>query len=967
MQNKGFVTTFAILLTLICCFYLSFTFVTKYHDKKAIELANGDPALEKQYLDSLATEKIWFSFSENTGYTLKECREREIGLGLDLKGGMSVIVEVDVAAVLRSLGDVDNEAFMAALSEASDENRKGSSRDYITIFVEKFKKNNGDNQLAGIFSTKLRDLISPTDVDSKVEGVLRSELNSVAENSFKILQTRIDRFGVVAPNIQKLDDRAERIMIEMPGITEPERVRKLLQGSASLEFWKTYTSDVASRNLAAVDNRSKDALAALKNDTIADASSTTLPFTKSLFELVITDPSRLPAGLGYSGATVGFVNKKDTAEVTAILNKYKELYPSDMKFAWGFKAEDKKENYFALYSLKGDGVKKGAALDGEVVTSAQARQSQQNMAYEVSMRMNSIGSQRWSTITGAEIGKAIAILIDGHVYSAPNVNGKIEGSDSQITGNFTSEEAHDLENVLKSGKMKAGVHIVQEDVVGPSLGQEAIDAGIIAFILAIVVLMAYMCLAYGIIPGLVANAALLLNLFFTMGTLAAFGAVMTLPGITGLILTLAMAVDANVLIYERTKEELRAGKNVKAALVDGYKNAFSAIFDANITSILTGIILFMFGTGAIRGFATTLIIGITASFFTAVFLTRVFYESMIAKGKFRNLTFVTSITKNLFVDTKINFLGLTKKIIIVSVVFLLLGGVSMIFNGLNRGIDFTGGRNYLVRFDKPVSAGSIQDILTPQFEESNLRVIATGAGSQANNASQLRITTNYKIEDASDAVETEIREKIGSALNEYIAPDKTINDYILSSQRVGPSIADDMKTDATIAVVIAVICMALYILLRFRDMAFSVGTFVAVAHDALFVILIYSILYKIMPFSMEVDQTFIAAILTVVGYSINDKVVIFDRIRETRALYPKRDATIVINDALNSTLGRTVNTGLSSLLVVFCIFLLGGDTIRSFTFAIMIGMAVGIYSSLFIATPIAWKMLAKKQGDDVEK
>ena len=970
MQNKGFVTTFAVLLTLICCFYLSFTFVTRHYDKKAAEYANGDPTLERQYLDSLATEKVWFSFSDNTGYTLKQCREREIGLGLDLKGGMSVIVEVDVAAVLRSLGDVDNEAFIAALSEASAENRRGTTRDYITVFVEKFKQNSGENKLAGVFSTKLRDQIQPTDDDAKVVTALRAELNGAAENSFKILQTRIDRFGVVAPNIQKLDERAERIMIEMPGITEPERVRKLLQGSANLEFWKVYMSEVAARHLMAVDKRSADALAALKNDTVTNSEKIELPYTRSLFELISTDYNSLPEELARatSKATVGFVNKRDTAEVSAILDRYKELYPSDLKFAWGFKPDDRKENYFQLFALKGDGVKnKGAALDGEVVVTAKAEQIQGQAAYQVSMGMNSVGAQRWATITGSEAGKAIAILIDGHVYSAPYVDKKIEGGRSQITGNFTSENAHDLENVLNSGKMKAGVHIVQEDVVGPSLGQEAIDAGIVSFVLAIIVLMIYMCLAYGVVPGLVANAALIFNLFFTLGTLAAFGAVMTLPGITGLILTLAMAVDANVLIYERTKEELRAGKNVKAALTDGYKNAFSAIFDANVTSILTGIILFMFGTGAIRGFATTLIIGITASFFTAVFLTRLFYETMLAKGKLRNLTFTTPITRSLFVNTKINFLGLTKKIIAISVIFILAGGVSMFYNGLNQGIDFTGGRNYLVRFDKPASSSDIQDALASEFEGSNIRVIATGAGSQANNANQLRITTNYKVEDASDEVEAEIRGKLSVSLGEYLAGGKTIDDYIVGSQRVGPSVADDMKTGATIAVIVAIICMGLYILLRFRDMAFSVGTLVAVAHDALFVILLYSILYKVMPFSMEVDQAFIAAVLTVVGYSINDKVVIFDRIRETRKLYPKRDATIVINDALNSTLGRTINTSLSSLLVIMCIFVLGGDTIRSFTFAIMIGIAVGTYSSLFVATPIAWRMLARKQGDDVEK
>lgn len=979
MQNKGFVTTFAVLLTLICLYYVSFSFVTRHYDNKAKEYANGDPRLERQYLDSMSTERVFLNLGflgesfKDTGYTLKECRDREIGLGLDLKGGMSVIVEVDVAAVLSSLGDTDNEAFNTALREAAEENRRGSTRDFITIFAEKFKTNNGPDKLAGIFTTKLRDQIQASDNDAKVIGVLRSELNSAAENSFNILRTRIDRFGVVSPNIQKLDDRAERIMIEMPGITDPERVRKLLQGSANLEFWKTYNLDEIGGYISAIDQRSREALTLQASDSTAiDSTKTDFGFKKSLTDYFIVkkdeETGRTSNTIG--GSMVAFVNKNDTAAVGNILRKYSDIYPSDLKFAWAFKAEDIKESEYILYSLKGDGVKKGPALEGDVIADAKADQAQRGAAYEVSMKMTSSGAQRWANITGAEKGRSIAIILDGHVYSAPNVKDRIEGGSSSISGNFTITDAQDLENVLKSGKMKAGVRIIQEDVVGPSLGEEAISAGIISFILAIIVLMLYMCLAYGIIPGLVANAALILNLFFTMGTLAAFGAVMTLPGITGLILTLAMAVDANVLIYERTKEELRAGKNVKSAIMDGYKHAFSAIFDANLTSIITGVILFYFGTGAIKGFATTLIIGIAASFFTAVFLTRLFYETMIANGKLRNLTFTTPITKNLFVNSKINFLSMNKIIVIISIVFFALGGGSLVLNKLNTGIDFTGGRNYVVRFNTPVTAGEIEKTLAPEFEGSNLRVITTGAGSQSSAAAQLRVTTNYKIEDPSDEVEAEIRGKLSKALATYIPAGGSIDNLIQSSQRVGPSIADDLKTAATVAVLIAIICMGLYILLRFRDMAFSVGTLIAVAHDAVFVILIYSLLYKIMPFSMEIDQSFIAAILTVVGYSINDKVVIFDRIRENRTLYPKRNITETINDSLNSTLGRTINTSLSSFLVILCIFILGGDTIRSFTFAIMLGIAIGTYSSIFVATPIAWKMLyskQKKQGISEDK
>ncbi|MDR3058689.1 MAG: protein translocase subunit SecDF [Prevotella sp.] len=986
MQNKGFVMTFAILLTVVCLFYLSFTFVTKSYESKAEKFATAyasEHAKDNQqlyeelynqeynrYLDSMSTEKVWPIRNDSIGYTLKECREKEIGLGLDLKGGMSVIVEVDAAAVLRSLGDEDNEAFITALNQASDENRKGSNRDYITIFVDKFKANNGNNKLAPIFTTKLRDQITPTDDDNKVVGVLRTELQSIADNSFNVLRTRIDRFGVVAPNIQKLD-RAERIMIELPGIKEPERVKKLLQGSANLEFWKTYNLQEIQGYIEALDQRSKEALAAVGSSAIVATDSLGTPVVDSL-------KASVPAKLGFNksfrdlfntfvgGSIVGFVNKNDTAAINTILYKYRDLYPNDLKFAWGFKAEDPRETLFALYSLRGDGLKKGAALDGEVVVSAKADQSQHSAAWEVDMQMNSTGTQRWATITQSEIGKSIAIVLDGSVYSAPNVQNKIEGGRSQITGRFTVDDAKDLENVLKSGKMKAGVSIVQEDIVGPSLGEEAIQAGMISFVLALIIVMAYMCLAYGVIPGLIANGALLLNLFFTMGILASFGAVMTLPGITGLVLSLGMAVDANVLIYERAKEELRAGKNTKVAIMDGYKHAFSAIFDANLTSVITAAILIIFGTGAIQGFATTLIIGIVASFITAVFLTRLFYDFMLNRGKFRNLTFTTPITKNLFVNTKIDFLGMTKKILILTAVIAVAGIASMFINSLNWGIDFTGGRNYLVRFEKNVNADEVEKLLVPEFEGSTVLVLTSGSASQASTSSQVRITTNYKVEETGDDVEAEIRAKMTKALQSDLTPGTTIDNYIISSQRVGPSVAEDLQQSASIAVIFAILCMGLYILIRFRDVAFSVGTLVAVAHDAIVVILLYSILYKIMPFSMEIDQSFIAAILTVVGYSINDKVVIFDRIREIRTTYPKRNVTETINEALNSTLGRTVNTAMSTLLGVFIIFLLGGDTIRSFTFAIFIGIIIGTYSSLFVATPVAWAMLKRKQDKVVD-
>lgn len=981
MQNKGLVKVFAVLLTLVCCFYLSFSFVTRHYENKAIEYANGDLNAESHYLDSLSTTKVWL------GYTLKECRDNEIGLGLDLKGGMNVVLEVDVAAVLRSMANTDDEQFNKALAQASEENYKGSNKDYITLFMEKYEAIDKSAKLAHVFSVTLKDKIQPTDDNAKVRKVLQEELQSVADNSFNVLRTRIDRFGVVAPNIQKLD-RAERILVELPGVKEPERVKKLLQGSANLEFWRTFDSTQDPTVLAAIselNNKSSHYIAATKKNAPATAvdsttvavvdSTQTVAATEEVIETVDGKPAFKKVFAEYFirpgyGSILGYVHRNDTAEVNTILNKYKDAYSNEIKFGWAFKALDPKEfkaeanikpdTEFALYVLRGDGTKKGPALDGESVVSAKADQI--NGGWGVSMQMNSSGSQKWATITGAEKGRQIAIVLDGYVYSAPNVNDKITGGVSSITGNFTKTEANDLENVLKSGKMKAGIRIVQEDIVGPSLGDEAIQAGLVSFIVALVVLMLYMCLVYGFIPGMIANGALLLNLFFTMGVLASFHAVLTLPGICGLVLALAMAVDANVLIYERTKEELRAGKNVKTAVKDGYKHAFTAIFDSNLTSIITGAILYGFGTGAIRGFAITEIIGILASFFTAIFMTRAVYEWGFSRGKFQNLTFATKPFQNFLMDTKINFLGLHRKAYAISLAVIVLGVVSIFTLGLNRGIDFTGGRNYIVRFDAPVSTDKITDALKPAFgEETMVNVITIGSSNQ------VRISTNFKVEDTGDAVEVEIKDIMGGALKEYIQPGKTMDDYIQSSQKVGPSVADDMKTDATIAVVLAIICMGLYILVRFHNVAFSISTIIAVAHDAAILIFAYSFFHKFMPFSLEIDQHFIAAILTVVGFSIHDKVVIFDRVRERRREFPQRSIYQNINDSLNTTLTRTISTSLSTVLVLLCILLLGGDSIRSFAFAMLLGIILGTYSSVFIATPIAYEMLNKKEKKQADE
>lgn len=949
MQNKGFVKVFAVLLTLVCLYYLSFSFVTRYYENKAIEFSNGDLNLESHYLDSLATEKVWLGY-----YTLKECREKEIGLGLDLKGGMNVILEIDAAAVLKSLANTDDPQFNQAIQEAVAENISGSNLDFISLFRNKYEAIDRNARLSDIFSVTLRNDVSPTDNNDKVISVLRDQLKSVADNSFNVLRTRIDRFGVVAPNIQKLD-RAERILIELPGVKEPERVKKLLQGSANLEFWKTYNVNNITATLSEIQTRSAQLLANHKQQQADTTNSHVEPlgFDKPFFE----NFTQAYFAQGYGGPILGTVHRNDTAAVSAILTRLKDAYPSDLLFKWGFKAVDDQETQFQLFALKGDGIKRGPVLDGDVVTSARADQSPRGHSWEVSMEMDAVGAKRWANITGAEINNAIAIVLDNHVYSAPNVTNKIEGGRSSISGNFTPEEAKDLENVLKSGKMKAGVRIVQEDIVGPSLGEESIRAGLISLVVALVVLMLYMCLVYGWIPGMIANGALLLNLFFTLGILASFQAVMTLPGICGLVLALSMAVDANVLIYERTKEELRSGKNTKRALEDGYKHAFSAIFDSNLTSIITGFILYNFGTGPIRGFAITEIIGISASFFTAIFMTRLVYDYAFSKGKFQNLKFSSEALKDFLMDTKINFLNMHRKAYLLSGVLVVIGVISLFVFKLNKGIDFTGGRNYIVRFENPVSTEKLGEALRMELEEdgSSVSVITIGTNNQ------VRISTNYKIEDATDAVETEIRAKMTKALKDYIAPGSTIDSYIQSSQKVGPSVADDMKRDAIVAVLFAIVCMGLYILFRFRDIAFSVGTIVAVAHDAAIVIFAYSLFHNFLPFSLEINQEFIAAILTVVGFSIHDKVVIFDRVRERQHEFPLRAIADNINDSLNTTLTRTISVSLSTILVLLCIFILGGDSLRSFSFAMILGILFGTYSSVFIATPIAYEIMHQKE------
>lgn len=993
MQNKGFVKVFAVLLTLVCMFYLSFSFVTRHYNSKAAEYAGGDPVKESSYLDSLSTQKVWL------GYTLKQCREMEISLGLDLKGGMNVVLELNVADVIRSLSNNNQDENFNKALDLAYAHQATSQKDFIDLFAEEYKKLDNGARLSAIFSTfELKDKITPQSSDAQVIAVLKEELKSAIDNSFNVLRTRIDRFGVVSPNIQRLET-AGRILVELPGVKEPERVRKLLQGSANLEFWETYNLPEIYQQLVAADNMLATILksydtAAVGSDTTAieateevvadNAAAETTNDADSLLAKIGEDKPEAQAAKSMEefakqhplfavlqinqyngqlapGPVVGIADKKDIAKINEYLNmkQVKDILPRNLSLKWGVKAIDEKEQYFYLYAIKMTNRDGTPALGGDVVTDANADFVQQagRSEQQVSMTMNAEGAKAWARLTKENIGKAVAIVLDDMVYSAPNVQVEITGGRSQITGHFTPEEAKDLANVLKSGKMAASVHIVQEDVVGPSLGQEAINSGVISFVLALILLMFYMCAFYGVLPGLIADGALVLNIFFTMGILASFQAVLTLPGIAGMVLTLGMAVDANVLIYERTKEELRAGKSLNKAIADGYSNAFSAIFDSNLTSIITGVVLFYFGTGPIRGFATTMIIGLFASFLTAVFLTRIVYEALLAKDKLKNVTFTTSITKDLLTNPKINFLAARKVGYLIPAGIIVLGAISMSTIGLNNGIDFTGGRNYVIRFAQDVKTDEVRNLLDAQLDGS-VSVIQIGTPDQ------VRVSTNYKIEDNDPAIDQEIENKLFEGVKSLLPEGTTLaqftDQYIQSSQKVGPSMADDIKNAAFLAVVFAMFCMAAYILLRFRDISFSVGAFASVAVTTLCIISFYTLLWKVLPFSMEVDQTFIAAILTIIGYSINDTVVVFDRIRETIGLYPKRDRYQVINDALNSTLSRTFNTSLTTLVVVLCIFILGGATIRSFTFAILLGIIIGTYSTLFVATPIAYELQKKK-------
>ena len=987
MQNKGFVKVFAVLLTLACVFYLSFSFVTRYQMNKAAE----DPKGAAHYLDSMQNQKVWLGV-----YTLKQCREMEIGLGLDLKGGMNVILEVSVPDVVRTLADhKTDEAFNKAVDEAAKQ-QVTSQEDFVTLFVREYKKLAPEGKLAELFATQqLKDKVNTRSTDAQVEAVLREEVKAAVENSYNVLRTRIDRFGVAQPNIQTLEGKMGRIMVELPGIKEPERVRKLLQGSANLEFWETYEAKdiipvlvsadskaqaILSGNVSdstAVDSvaapaqevaavSAKDSLAAaLKGETGTKATANAEQMKKD--HPLLANLALNQSGVG---SIVGFADYQDTAAVNRILTMpgVKELLPRDLKLMWGVKASDmdKSGRMFELYAIKSTERNGRAPLEGDVVTDARDSYDQFNKPC-VTMSMNTEGSRRWAQLTKQNTGREIAIVLDGYVYSAPRSNGEIAGGNSEITGNFTPEQTKDLANVLKSGKMPAPARIVQEDIVGPSLGQESINQGIVSFIVALIVLMIYMCAMYGLIPGMIANIALIFNFFFTLGILSSFQAALTMSGIAGMVLSLGMAVDANVLIYERTKEELRAGKGTKQALSEGYSNAFSAIFDSNLTSILTGIILFNFGTGPIRGFATTLIIGILCSFFTAVFLTRLVYEHYMNKEKWLHLTFTTGISKNLMQNVHYNFMGATKRAFTVWGIIIVVCIISFFTRGLAQSIDFTGGRNFVVQFEQKVQPETVRSLLQPKVGDANVQAIALGTDGKT-----IRVTTNYRIEEDSPTIDAEIEEFLYQALKEgnllgkgttleiFIDRDNRTGGSIISSQKVGPSIADDIKTSAIWSVVLALIVIGVYILIRFSNIAFSIGATVALTVDTVLIIGAYSLCHGWMPFSLEIDQTFIGAILTAIGYSINDKVVIFDRVREFFHLYPKRDRMKLFNDSLNTTLARTINTSLSTLIVLLSIFILGGDSIRSFAFAMILGVVIGTLSSLFVAAPVAYLTMGHK-------
>ena len=982
MQNKGIVICTAVLLTLASIFYLSFSVATGYYDSQAAKIK--DPIARQDYKDSVKYLGI---------YSYQKCLETQIGLGLDLKGGMNVILEISVPDVLETLADHKTDpAFVKSMKQARTEEETSQS-DFISLFVKYYHQNAPGHRLAELFATQqLQGKINPQSTDSEVEKVLRQEVQAAIDNSFNVVRTRIDKFGVVQPNIQKLEGQTGRIMVEMPGIKEPERMRKLLQGSANLEFWETYNADEVIPYLQQLDSRlandaSNDTTTAKKAIKKADAKKVKFqlknnddetPTQKSNAQMEAAKKQHpLLAMLQTTGqnslALVGYASVRDTAAISKLIygQTAKQILPTDLKLLWSATPEDgiKAKNIYGLYAIKVSSSNGQAPLQGDVVVDAKDEFNHVTGQPEVNMTMNTEGARRWAALTKANVGKAIAIVLDNAVYSAPRVNGEIDGGSSAISGNFTVEMTKDLANTLKSGRMPAPARIVQEEVVGPTLGAASIQQGIISFAIAFVLLIIYMVLMYNFIPGMIANAALIVNVFFTLGILTSFQAALTMSGIAGMVLSLGTAVDANVLIYERIKEELRAGKGMKQAVAAGYSNAFSAIFDSNLTSLITGVILYVFGTGPIQGFATTWIIGIVCSFFSAVFLTRLVFEHQLNKDRWMNLKYWTSVSKNLMQNKDYKFMSMYKGTFTIAILASVVFIGSFFVRGLSQSIDFTGGRNYVVQFEKPTEPEQVREVLTHVFPGCTTNALSLGTDNRT-----IRISTNYKIESNSPTVDDEAESKLYQGLKQaglvsqksvqaFKNPDVRTGGSIISSSKVGPSVAKDVTYGAIISVIIALVAIFLYILIRFRNVAFSAGSTIALIFDALTVVGFFSLLQGLLPFSLEVDQTFIGAVLTVIGYSINDKVVVFDRIRENFRLHPKQDVQKVFNDSINQTLARTINTGFSTLIVLVVILLLGGKSIQPFAFAMTLGVIFGTLSSIFIASPIAYLFMGKTIKD----
>ena len=991
MQNKGLVICVAVLLTLASIFYLSFSVATSYYDGQAAKIK--DPIAQQDYKDSVKYLGL---------YSYQKCLETQIGLGLDLKGGMNVVLEISVPDVVDFLADHKQDAAYQKALEVAKQEEMTSQKDFISLFVDAFHKEAPGHKLAEIFATQqLKGKVSTQSTDEEVEKALREEVAAAIDNSYNVVTNRIDQYGVVQPNIQKLEGQEGRLMVEMPGIREPERMRKLLQGSANLEFWETYNNQEVTPYLAQLDQRlangdtkvdttatdsTKKVQAtpaatpkfALNKNNAAKGEDTQMAALKKMHPLL----SMLQTIPGDALSLVGYANVRDTAEINKLIygQLAKQILPSDLKLLWGAKPEDglNKKNVYGLYALKITTSDGRAPLEGDVVTDAKDDFNQHGRP-QVSMTMNSEGAREWAALTKANVGKAIAIVLDGVVYSAPRVNGEISGGQSSISGNFTIEDTKDLANTLKSGRMPAPAKIVQEEVVGPTLGAQSIEQGLISFAIAFVLLMIYMVVMYNLIPGMMANLALIANLFFTLGVLASFQSALTMPGIAGIVLTLGTAVDANVLIYERIKEELALGKGMKQALKEGYGNAFSAIFDSNLTSLITGVILLVTGTGPIRGFATTWIIGIVISFFTAVFLTRLVFENRVGKDKWMNLTFTTGLSKNFMQDKNFNFLSMYKTSFTVWGVVVLICIVSFAVRGLSRSIDFTGGRNYVVTLNKPTHVEDVRKVMDGAFvntvgenagKPATTTVIALGTDGKT-----VRVSTNYNIDSNNPAEDDKAETILYNALKKggfvsqasvenFKNPDIREGGSIIQSAKVGPSIAKNITYNAIMSVLLAIFFIFLYILLRFRNIGFSVGSIVGLALDTTIVIGCFSLCYGWIGFSLEIDQTFIGAILTVIGYDINDTVVVYDRIRENLGKHKhnlaKADIQKIFNDSINQTLSRTINTSVSTLIVLVSIFILGGESIRSFAFAMIIGIVIGTLSSIFIASPVAYLVLGKK-------